>query len=59
MNNLALSIIRAIFIGLGATLTFDLWGLFLKYAFQIPPSYICLVGRWLQYMPDGIFRQTR
>lgn len=55
MNNLALSLTRASLIGLGATLTFDLWALFLKHAFQIKPSNICLVGRWLHYMPEGIF----
>ena len=44
--------------GLGATLTFDLWGLFLKHAFKITPSNICLVGRWLRYMPEGTFRHS-
>jgi hypothetical protein len=44
--------------GLGATLTFDLWGLFLKHAFQIAPSNICLVGRWLRYMPAGTFMHS-
>jgi hypothetical protein len=58
LNNLAVSLISAILIGLGATLTLDLWGLFLKYAFKIPPSNICLVGRWLRYMPDGTFSHT-
>jgi hypothetical protein len=55
MNNLALSFVSAIIIGLGATLTFDLWALFLKHAFNITPSNICLVGRWLRYMPEGTF----
>ncbi len=55
MNTLALSLISAILMGLGATLTFDLWGLFLKHTFKITPSNICLVGRWLRYMPAGIF----
>lgn len=55
MNNLTLSLISAILMGLGATLTFDLWGLFLKQAFKITPSNICLVGRWLRYMPAGTF----
>jgi hypothetical protein len=55
MNTLALSLISAVLMGLGATLTFDLWGLFLKHAFKITPSNICLVGRWLRYMPAGIF----
>ncbi|MBK7781753.1 MAG: DUF2938 domain-containing protein [Ardenticatenia bacterium] len=44
--------------GLGATLTFDLWGLLLKRTLQIAPSNICLVGRWLRYMPEGSFRHA-
>jgi hypothetical protein len=55
MNNLARSLISTILIGLGATLIFDLWTLFLKQAFKITPSNICLVGRWLRYMPEGTF----
>jgi hypothetical protein len=58
MNPFALSLSSAILMGLGATLTFDLWGLFLKRAFKITPSNICLVGRWLRYMPTGIFRHS-
>lgn len=58
MNNLTISSISAILMGLGATLTFDLWAHFLKYAFKIPPSNICLVGRWLRYMPEGIFSHS-
>jgi len=58
MNNLTLSLISAILMGLGATLTFDLWGLLLKQAFKITPSNICLVGRWLRYMPAGTFRHS-
>lgn len=58
MNTLVLTLICAIFMGLGATLTFDLWGLFLKHAFQITPSNICLVGRWLRYMPAGTFTHS-
>lgn len=55
MNPFALFFLHALLMGVGATLTFDLWGLFLKYAFKIPPSNLCLVGRWLRYMPEGIF----
>ena len=58
MNDPAPVIIRAIPIGLGATLAFDLWGQFLKHAFQIAPSNICLVGRWLHYMPNGTFKHA-
>lgn len=58
MPNFLLFFVQAIFIGLGATLTFDLWGLFLKHAFKMTPSNICLVGRWLRYMPEGTFRHA-
>ena len=53
-----LSLISAILIGLGATLTFDLGALFLKHAFKITPSNICLVGRWLRYMQEGTFKHS-
>ena len=58
MNDLALSLSSAILIGLGATLTFDLWAQFLKHALKIAPSNICLVGRWLRYMPEGTFKHS-
>ncbi|MBL8079874.1 MAG: DUF2938 domain-containing protein [Anaerolineales bacterium] len=58
MNNLALSSVSAIILGLGATLTFDLWALFLKYAFKVTPSNFCLIGRWILYMPEGIFKHS-
>ena len=58
MDNLVLSLVSIVLIGLGATLTFDLWAQFLKRAFKITPSNICLVGRWLRYMPEGIFRHS-
>jgi hypothetical protein len=58
MNTLVISLLSAVLIGLGATLTFDLWGLFLKRTFKITPSNICLVGRWLRYMPAGTFTHS-
>ena len=58
MNNLVLTLVSSIFIGLGATLVFDLWTLFLKHAFKIAPSDFCLVGRWILYMPEDIFRHS-
>ena len=58
MNNLGLSLISAIIIGLGATLTTDLWTLFLKRAFKITSSNYCLVGRWLRTMPEGTFKHS-
>jgi len=58
MNNSILYFLNPIFIGIGATLMFDLWGLFLNHVFKIPPSNFCLVGRWFLYMPEGIFRHA-
>lgn len=58
MNNLLLSPVSAIIMGLGATLTLDLWALFLKLVFKITLPNYCLVGRWLCHMPEGIFRHA-
>ena len=58
MNNPILSLVSAIFIGLGATLIMDLWGLFLKRAFKITSPNYCLVGRWIRYIPEGIFTHS-
>ena len=58
MNNLTLSFICAILIGLGATLATDLWALFLKYLSKITAPNYCLIGRWLRYMSEGIFRHS-
>ena len=58
MHSLAYTISSALLMGLGATLTFDLWALLLKQAFKIAPSNICLVGRWIRYMPAGTFRHA-
>jgi hypothetical protein len=49
-------ILAAIGIGIGATLFTDLWNLFLKRSFNIQSLDFCLLGRWLLYMPHGIFR---
>lgn len=58
MPHFTLAVIQTILMGLGATLTFDLWGVFLKHAFQMAPSNLCLVGRWLLYMPEGTFQHA-
>jgi hypothetical protein len=56
MNSGALT--GAIAVGLGATLVMDLWGVFLRYAFRFPAPDYCLVGRWLCYMREGVFRHA-
>ena len=58
MNSLALSLISAILIGIGATLTTDLWAVFLKRTFKIAAPNYCLVVRWLRTMPEGTFRHS-
>jgi len=58
MNSLALSLISTILIGLGATITTDLWALFLNRAFKIPAPNYCLVGRWLRHMLEGTFKHS-
>ena len=56
MNIELIHVMLAIAVGLGATLVMDLWAIFLKRAFNTPSPDYCLVGRWLRYMPEGIFR---
>ena len=58
MNDLALTLMNAILIGLGATLTTDLWALFLKHVLKVTAPNYCLVGRWLRHMPEGIFKHS-
>lgn len=49
-------VMLTIAVGLGATLVMDLWALLLKRACNTPLPNYCFVGRWLRYMPEGIFR---
>ena len=42
-------------VGVGATLVMDLWAFLLKRTFAIPSLNYCLVGRWLEHMPEGRF----
>lgn len=48
-----------LFIGLGATLTMDVWGLLLQRALGIASLSYCLVGRWAGHMPRGVFYHTK
>ena len=58
MSSELVHVLIAVAVGLGATLAMDLWGVFLKHTFNIPSSNYCFVGRWLRYMPEGIFRHS-
>lgn len=55
MNIELAHVLMATALGFGATLVMDLWGAFLKHTFNIPSPNYCLVGRWLRYMPEGVF----
>jgi len=48
-------LIHAVLIGAGATLCIDLWGLFLRRAFDVRSLDYCLLGRWVLHMPEGRF----
>jgi len=48
-------IANGIIIGAGATAAMDLWAYILQRFFAIAPLNYALVGRWLAYMPRGIF----
>jgi hypothetical protein len=52
----ATEVAAAIAIGVGATLTMDLWNLFLKRALGLPSLDYCLLGRWVRHIPSGTLR---
>jgi hypothetical protein len=45
----------AVAVGLGATFVMDAIAIVLKRAFNVPLPNMCLVGRWVRYMPEGVF----
>lgn len=58
MNIELIYVLISIVVGFGATLVMDLWSIFLKRTFNIPSPNYCFVGRWLLYMPEGVFRHS-
>lgn len=58
MVNISFMLFNMVIIGIGATITFDLWAQLLKLLFKIPPSNICILGRWVLYMSRGIFKHS-
>lgn len=52
-------ILITITVGIGATLVMDLWALTLKRFLNIPAPNYCLVGRWLNHMPQGVFHHAK
>ena len=53
-----MDVLVAMIVGLGATLFMDCWALFLRRAFNIASLNLCLLGRWILHMPDGVFRHV-
>ena len=51
-------IAAALVMGVGATLTMDLWNLLLKRGFGIPSLNYCLLGRWVRHLLMGTFRHA-
>jgi hypothetical protein len=48
-------IMRAVFIGIGATVVLDLWAVFLKRVFGTASLDWAMVGRWVGHFADGRF----
>jgi DUF2938 family protein len=47
--------IRAVLIGIGATVILDLWAAFMQSVFNVPATNWAMVGRWVGHMPRGRF----
>src|SRR5512147_1284955 len=54
MNHPVEFLFRAVVIGVGATLTMDLWALILK-QFGVPSLNFAFLGRWIGHLPEGRF----
>ena len=48
------TIVRTVAIGVGATISMDLWAAVLR-RFGIPSLNFALLGRWVGHLPEGRF----
>ncbi|MBO6825842.1 MAG: DUF2938 domain-containing protein [Sneathiella sp.] len=48
-------LLKALLLGVGATLVLDIWGYLLRVGFKISSLDMCMVGRWIGYMTRGKF----
>jgi hypothetical protein len=48
-------VVRAVLMGIGATLLMDLWAILRKWAFGVSSLDYAMLGRWLGHMPAGRF----
>ena len=59
MSELAEFALRAVAIGVGATVVMDLWAVLLQRLFGVPPSNWAMVGRWVGHLTNGQFVHAR
>ena len=59
MSELAEFVLRAVGIGVGATVVMDLWAVLLQRLFGVPPSNWAMVGRWVGHLTNGQFVHAR
>ncbi|HEY0683461.1 MAG TPA: DUF2938 domain-containing protein [Steroidobacter sp.] len=52
-------VLSIVFIGVGATIVMDVWGVARKMFLGIPPLDYAMVGRWIGHMTHGQFRHDR
>src|SRR5207344_2347411 len=55
MSELAEFALRAVAIGVGATVVMDLWAVLLQRVFGVQPSNWAMVGRWVGHFTNGQF----
>lgn len=55
MNEVLDLLVRAVLIGVGATVVMDLWAVFLKRCVGIASLDFAMVGRWIGHLPRGHF----
>ena len=55
MSELPEFALRAVAIGVGATVVMDLWAVLLQRLFGVPPSNWAMVGRWVGHFANGRF----
>lgn len=51
----AITVLKTVITGVGATLIMDLWSMFQKHVLKISPLDYALVGRWILWIPRGKF----
>ena len=51
-------LLKALLLGVGATLVLDIWGYLLRVGFKISSLDMCMVGRWIGHMTRGKFRHV-